>query len=497
MQINKMILLEMGTFDEQFQRPFQAFVDGTTLTALQEASHYGVNFTPAALGAVSADIIRVSATTAGQAQIANGFDTGRLCFLMEVEFPGTAGMVVVEWLLGYTDHVGVQPGFANNDLVFDKNMRLFFNNVMKGRRVARHNAFGSGMNTNISGTYQLINHDFRPSINNLQHQPRLMRPQDVFYSMSMQQTRSMLGDEVQDVRSTHGAERIQVSNRRNVVPGQYVSAMLETWRDQTVLDEVESGSLNSQMGASVAEPTIARIRSLQELSLASELRAGGSMTWRELCSVDDSNSLEDRVMVVLAQSQKNRANLAQRGSMEGWHGNGTSTLVANQIVQSVPGVMLSLMLTELDFSVTNMTLNGEWEVVFQNVQSFNDGDKIAQVQAFKSKLINELMSGVSRGGLIPMEIHASFNVMGQTFLEVSIDGGHFTPYMAPSFCDGLFSNIRAPDATTLDRFADNLSKITTSLHQDQSAGGLGYEPDDAQFQTSSFLGINNENSGSL
>ncbi len=496
MKINKMILLEMGTFDEQYQRPFQAYVDGTSMAALQEATHYGQNLTPAALGAVGADIMRVSATTTGTAAIANGFDTGRLCFMMEVEFPGTAGMVAVEWLLGYTDHVGVQQSAFGGGLVFDKNMRLFFNNVMKGRRVANANAFGRGTHTNVSGSYQLINHDFRANINNLQHQPRLMRPQDVFYSWSMANQRHLLGDELQDVRSTHGPERVQVSNRQNVVPGQYLSRMLETWRTQSVLDEVDSGSLNSQMGASVAEPTISRLRSLQELSLVSELRAGGSMTWGQLLQAEDTGRLEDIVMVVLAQSQQYRNNLAQRGAYEGWHGNGNHTLIANQIVQSVPGVMLQLMLTELDFSVTNQTLNGEWEVLFENVQSFNDGDKVQQMHAFRAKLTNELMSGISRGGLIPMEIHASFNVVGQTFVQVSIDGGPFTPFMAPSFCDGLFSNIRSPDATTLDRFADNLNKITTSLQQDSSAGGFGYEPNDSQF-TPSIIGNNYENQGSL
>lgn len=497
MKINKLILLEMGTYDDQYLRPFQAHVDGNSMAALQESTYYGQNLTPAALGAVSADIMRVSATTFGAATIDNGFDTGRLCFMMEVEFPGTAGMVVVEWLLGYTDQVGVMQGMGSNNILFDKNMRLYFNNVMMGRRVAAVRAFGNTTHTNISGTYQLITHDFRPSINNLQNQPRLMRPQDVFYSNSMQQTRMQLGDEVQDVRSTHGPERIAVSHRRNVVPGQYLSAMLETWRDQTILDEVDSGSLYSQMGASVAEPTIGRIRSLQEIALSSELRVGGSLTWEELLSVDDSGCLEDRAMVVLAQSQRSRSNLAQRGSFEGWHGNGTSTLVANQIVQSIPGTMLSLMLTEMDFSVTNQTLNGEWDVVFQKVQSFNDGDNIQQVQAFRSKLVNELLPGVSRGNLIPLEIHASFNVLGQTFLEISIDGGPFTPYMAPSFCDGLYSNIRAPDATTLDRFADSLGKITTSLQQDHSAGGFGYEPHDKQHSSFTFGGNDNENSGSL
>lgn len=502
MKITKLLLLEVGTFNDQFQRPFQAHVDGHSMQMLQEATHYGQNLTPAALGAVGSNIMRISAVTAGGVLIPNSFDTPRLCLMMEVEFPGTGGMVQVEWLMGYTDQIGISNMYGNNHISFDRNMQIFFNNVMKGRRMVNANTFGRAQTTSVQGTYQLINHDYRPQLNTLHQEPHLMRPQDVFYSQSMAGARQLLGsEEVIDARPTHGPERVAVSHRRNTVPGQYLSAMLETWKSNSVYDEVDPGSMASQMAASIAEPTIARIRSLHELASVSELRQGGSMTWGQLCGLDDTGTLEDRTVVVMAQSDRHRSSLSQRGATEGWQGNGNATVIASQFVQAVPGMMMALMLTELDFSVTNMTPTGEWDVLFENVQSFTDGaHQVDHVQAFRYKLINELMPGLSRGGLIPLEIHASFNVLGQTFVQINIDGEGFVPYMAPSFCDGLFAPIRAPDSNTLDRFADNLSRITGSLEQDHSAGGAGYEPNDDQFSNNNNNSAGNnsyENSGSL
>lgn len=499
MKITKMLMLEVGTYNDVFQRPYKSFVDGVTMQQLQESTAYGKNLTPGALGAVGADIMRLSSTVSGNVSIENGFDTPRLCLMMEIEFPGTGGMTQVEWLLGYTNHVGVSQAFGESNTHFDPNMRIYFNNVLRGRRMPQAHAFGRAMNTSIGGAFQLINADFKPQITNLHNAPHLMRPQDVFTSMSMHNTRTLLGhEEVMDVRPTHGPERVAVSDRRNTIPGQYLSRMLETWKANIISDEVDPASLNSQMAASVAEPTISRVRSLQQLATMSELRQGGSVSWSELVAADDTGTIEDRAVIILARSQQYRAGLATRGSTADWNGNGMSTLIASQFVQAVPGMMMGLMLTELDFSVTNMTLDGSWQVMFENVQSFNDGDNVDQVQAFEWKLVNELMPGLSRGGVVPIEIHASFNVVGQTFLQISIDGEPLMPFMTPSFCDGLFAAVRAPDTNTLDHFADNLSKIITNLESDHYAGGKGYAPDEGQFPSIlNAQGTKYENSGSL
>lgn len=498
MNITKMLMFQVGTYNDVFQRPYQSYVDGDSLLQLQEATHGGKNLTPGALGGIGSDIMRLTSTVSGNVPIDNGFDTTRICFMMEVEFPGTGGIQQVEWLMGYTDYCGVSAAYGDTSVHFDPNMRLYFNNILRGRRIVSNNAFGRGYHTSTGGAFQLINADYKPSITNLHQMPHLMRPQDVFTSMSMADTRQLLGDEeVIDVRATHGPERIAVSHRGNTIPGNYLSRMLTAWQAQTASDDVDPSSMNSNIAAIVAEPTISRMRSMNELAVSSELRQGGSVTWRELVDVDDTRTLEDRVVVILAQSDRTRSKLAHRGDMQVWNGNGTSTLIAAEFVQAVPGLMMNLLLTELDFSVTNKTLDGSWEVLFTGVQSFNDGDNISQTNAFRHRLITELMPGLSRGNLIPMEIHASFNVMAQTFVEIDIsDGEGFVPYMTPSFCDGLFAPVRAPDAKTLDRFADNLSRLTANLEQDYSAGGFGYEPKDPQFTTHN-QGFNHEDSGSL
>lgn len=501
MKITKLLLLEVGTYNDQYQRPYTSHVDGALMQQLQDATNNGRNLTPAALGAVGSDIMRLSSTVAGTVSLANGFDTPRLCFMMEVEFPGQGGVVSVEWLLGFTDHIGVNAMYGDSNISFDPNMRVFFNNVMVGRRVKSGNAFGNHMHTTANRAYQLINAEYKPQINNLHTAPHLMRPQDVFTSMSMQNTRTLMGGEsVMDVRPTHGPEKLAVSHRRNSVPGQYLSAMLQTWKAQTELDEVDPASLNSQMAAAVAEPTISRMRSMQYLSTISELRQGGSVSWSELMEADDTGTAEDRCVVVLAQSQQSRSALSQRGGESvNWNGNSNRTLVASTFVQAIPGIMMNLLLTDLQFSVTNRTLDGSWELMYERVESFNESDNISQLEAFRHKVCNELMPGLSHNGALVMEIRADFSVMGQTFVEIAMDDGEgFYPYMTPSFCDGLFAPVRAPDANTLDRFADNLSKITSSLEQDHSAGGYGYEPHSPQFSPIlNAQGNKYENSGAL
>lgn len=502
MKITKMLLLEVGTFNDMYQRPYTAHTDGIQIQQLQEATNGGLNLTPGALGQVGADIMRLSSTVHGNVHIPNSFDSPRLCFMMEVEFPGTGGLVHVEWLMGYTDYIGVSDRFGTgNSVHFDPAMRLYFNNVVQGRKVASANAFGNAHHSKVSGTYQLINGDYRPQIDTLHQAPHLMRPQDVFTSMSMQGSRQLLGrEEVLDIRATHGPERVAVSNRRNTIPGHYLSAWLTTWQSEMEnTADNDPSVINSHMAGKVAEPTISRIRTLGSLSVASELRVGGSVTWGELAHAEGTGTLEDRAVVVLAQSARHRSSLAQRGgNSANWNGNSHHQIMAAGFIQAIPGMMMNLMLTELSFSVTNKTLDGSWQVMFTAVQSFNDGDNIAQVQAFENRLCWELMPGLTHGGLIPTEIHAQFSVTGQTFVEIDLDDGDgFIPFMAPSFCDGLYSSVRAPDADTLDNFADRLSRITSSLEQDRFAGGAGYEPHSPQFSTLFTSGNKYENSGSL
>lgn len=360
-------------------------------------------------------------------------------------------------------------------------------------------AHGNSLRTAVRDSFQLINGRYTPKITNLHEAPHLMRPQDVFYSNSTEQARTMLGDdEVLDLRPTHGPDTVAVNNRRNSIPGNYLSRMLEVWKHESETESVDPSSLQSQMAASVAEPTISNIRSINQLAVISDLRRGGTVTWRELCEADDLGGLEDRVVVQLALSNSTRARLSVRGDAEYWNGNGNVTVVAAAFVQAVPGIMMGLMLTEMDVSITNRTLDGSWSITVENWESFNGGDDYDQVDNFRHRLASELMPGLSHGGQHEITLHASFSVSGETRLEISVDDSPMTPFVTPSFCDGLSAAVRAPDRRTLDRFAYSLSGIMTGLEQDFGVDDSGYSPLEIASDTRSIQGTNKyENSGSL
>ena len=479
MKITKMLMLEVGTFNDVHQRPYMAHVDGVALQALQESTDSGRNLTPAALSAVGADVMRLSSTAGPVADILNGFDTPRLCFMMEVEFPGTGGVVQVEWLMGYTNYVGVSDLYGTDNVSFDPNMELTFNNVVRGRRMNTARSFGNRIRTSVKDSFQLINGSYKPQITNVHQSPHLLRPQDVFTSLSMENARTILGDEdVLDLRPTHGPERLAVNNRRNSIPGNYLSRVLEVWKHESAMDEVDPSSLHSQMAAKVAEPTVSTIRSMQQLAVISDLRRGGTVRWGDLISADDFGGLEDRTVLTLARSPQSRAALASRGEGEHWNGNGTTTVIAAAFVQAVPGIMMSLMLTHINFSVTNRTLTGEWLVTVEDYETFNEADDDQQIQAFVYRMQTELMPGLSRGGQHEISLHAQFSVDGETRLQMQVDDGYMTPYIAPTFCDGLTAAVRAPDRTTLDRFAYSVGNIMSGLEQDYSVDDRGYSPDD-------------------
>lgn len=478
MKITKMLMLEVGTYNDVHQRSYSAHVDGVSLQALSETTDGGRNLTPGALSSVGAEIMRVSSTAGPVAEILNGFDQNRLCFMMEVEFPGTGGIVQVEWLMGYTNHVGINDMYGTDTITFDPNMQLTFNNVVRGRRVATSRAFGTRMRTAVKDSFQLINGTYRPQITNVHSAPHLLRPQDVFTNLSMDQARTILGDDdVVDLRPTHGPERLAVNNRQNSVPGSYLSRLLNVWKFESESEEVDPSSLHSQMAAKVAEPTISSIRSMQQLAVISDLRRGGTVRWQDLVEADEVGGLEDRTVVTLARSPMSRAALSRRGEGEYWHGNSNTTVIASAFVQAVPGIMMGLMLTHMNFSVTNRTLTGEWLVTVEDFETFNDAEDDQQIQAFLYKLQTELMPGLSRGGAHEITLHATFSVDAETRLEISVDDSPMTPYIVPTFCDGLTAAVRAPDRGTLDRFATSVGNIMTGLQQDFSVNDSGYAPD--------------------
>lgn len=475
MKIVKVLFMEIGANDQMFMRPFKANVDGEELAHLQDVTRNGTNLTAAALSSVAADIMRPSATVSNSVDIVNGLSNGRLVFMMEVEWPAQAGTVMVEYLTGYTDEVGINATFGKH--TYNPNMRLYFNNVIRGVRREDRNGFASRYSVRVRDSHQIISGEYAPEINNLHNVPHLMRPQDVFTNVSMNECKALVMGDVYDTRSTHGADKLQVSDRRNNIPSSYLSRLLNVWNDHSDRDHRDEASMFSSMASVVAEPSVIKLRAISALATTTDLRRGGSVTWQELKNADELGQLEARTTAALALSRETRGNLSYVGQGQHWRGNDHHTIIATSISQSVPGIMSQLLLTAVEFSATNMTLDGTWQVTMENWESFNDDQYqvIEQVKMFQQRMISDLLQGVSANGLMTMALRCSFDVMAQTMIEVDFDG-EVVPFHAPSFCDGLFSNIRAPGTDALDDLSTGIHKLMMSMHMDNSAKHTNYAP---------------------
>lgn len=475
MKIVKVLMMEIGANDQMYMRPFKAQVDYKELQELQEVTRNGVNLTPAALSGIGADILRPQSTVSAEVDIDQGLKNGRLVFMMEVEWPAQAGMAIVEYLTGYTDYVGATENFGRTS--FDQNMRLYFNNVIRGSRRQERGGFFNRNTIRVQDSHQIISGDYQPQINNLHNVPHLMRPQDVFTNVSMAECRTVISGDVYDTRSTHGPDKLQVSNRLNNIPGTYLSRLLTTWHDQSDRDHHDEATMFSSMAAQVAEPTVAKIRTISALAASTDLRRGGSLTWGELIAADSIGMLESRTTAALALSRSTRGQLSYVGQGQHWRGNDHHTIIATSVAQAVPGIMSQLLLTAVQFSATNMTLDGSWQVTMEDWESFNDDQQtvLEQVRLFQQRMVTDLLLGVSAGNLMPIGLKCSFDVMAQTKIEVDFDGEE-VPFFAPSFCDGLFTNIRAPGTEALDNLATGIQKLMMSMHTDNSARSTEYAP---------------------
>lgn len=475
MKIVKVLFLQIGENDQMYMRPFKANVDGDELAYLQDVTNNGKNLTAAALSGVAADIMRPSATVSNPVDIVNGLNNGRLVFMMEVEWPAQAGTVIVEYLTGYTDYVGINATFGR--FTYDENMRLYFNNVVRATRREDRSGFAVRNVVRAQDSMQIISGEYEPAINNLHNVPHLMRPQDVFTNVSMTECRNLVEGDVYDTRSTHGADKLQVSDRRNNIPGSYLSRLLNVWNDHSDRNHSDEATMFSSMAGVVAEPSVVKLRTIGKLSISTDLRRGGSVTWQELKDADILGQLEMRTKPVLALSQTTRGQLSHVGQGQHWRGNDHHTIIATSVCQSVPGIMSQLLLTAVQFSATNMTLDGSWQVEMIDWESFNDDQHmvIEQVKLFQQRMISDLLLGVSANGIMAMSLRCDFDVMSQTVIEVNFDG-ETVPFYAPSFCDGLFSNIRAPGTTALDDLSNGIHKLMMSMHMDNSAKHSDYAP---------------------
>lgn len=456
--IVKAIFVETGTYNDLTSRPFKTELDMSTLRSFQEATSMGKHISANTISGIAGNVLKPSAQAQGNVMISNGWDTPRLRFILEVEF-GQSSLIAStrQVVTGYTDYVGVLE--RNGQHVVDPNMRMFFNNSITLRTIREQSPWGGVVDrSTVVDASQLLTGTYQPAFGG-GVVTRSMRPEDIFVTVGLG---SLANENTLDTRVNFAGGHIKKSNRKNTFAPEYISRVIQA--DQmakaTVSDEAASiDQLMDVARGNVLEGLVSDDPYLKKLIDRTNIGQEASVTYGELCAIDQH--LDD-IAVIMLRRKSDPVHV--RGQTEHWNGSTMETLAATTLSHSVPSIMMDLMLTGVSFMATNQTLTGEYVVQVVGQKSFTSSiDMSPYLAAFTERLKNEVLKGISNNNLITFDLTMQIDLVGETFIRISLNGQPHIDYMMPSFCDALAAPVLTQDGSDLYTLANDLTTLAENI----------------------------------
>lgn len=466
-EITKALFKETGTYNDMAIRPYETQFNPQNVNLFQEATQGGMSIAPSTLSGIANQFLRPAAQGQAMVGIENGWQTARLRFLIEVVYYNFDGSPSVRKIVqGYTSHIGV-----GNNGSLDPQMILYFNNVITLRETLIETEHGRSLRTSVGEASHLLRGDYQANSMFGGGNPNItwmMRPQDVFTTMGRSTLSGMWGNDVMDLRTTFGDSPIKKSSRKNTSAPHYVAGVLKGYRDTTEFSDnaADLSDMMSQAAGTVKDEDMGGDKFFHQLTTqTATFSEGGTVSLGELNSVFPDF---DAKAVVIMSSQVNRSTqpyeLHQAGQTESWTSSNNETVWATILAQSLPSIMMDLMITQVAFVATNQTLDGQFYVNIGDVGSFSNIDMTMYVEQFTSRLKTEILRGLSSNNLADFNLTMMVDIMGETCITLSIAGGPPTEYVAPSFCDALFAPLLTNNQQHIETVAHDMQELSSNIN---------------------------------
>jgi hypothetical protein len=482
--IKRLVLMETGRYDTQFRRPYQYQATGHAINALTEAVGGAQKFTASQLAGVANQIVAPSAQAESTIQIGGvSWNERRLRFMMEVECKQLAGGSIMVTVLGYTDY----PGVIVHSAAIDPNMTFYINSIVSVRRTIETTPLGAQTYSNIvDNSHVLVDpnyggvHQMNPA--------HKMRPEDVYATMSM----SHLGglSNAVDLRTVLDHQPI-ASKRSNSVAASYAADMLSGFTRAAVdanfgmnkpEDIFENARGYTQESMLTMNPFFKAITTFRDGFVSN------FFSWRDLQALDP-NVDNVTVVTMLGQTQMTASSQltaydCTMGGAAPWGASDRQTMVATILSQSIPSLMADFGLTVVAFATTNrrvfadainaagpFSMQSRISTRIADIQSFAEFDMAPYMDHFVAKLEKLVFTDVSFNNETDFYIEMRADILGETWIKLSLDGGMEYTFVTPSFADALM----APVVTTNNQLHSELSSgMEAVLHHVADHSGMGF-----------------------
>ena len=493
LQIVQLNFTETGTYNPMYLRPYETNANPSTVAQIQEATLYGQRINPSALSGVAGSFMRPTADVAAAIDIQNGWHSKRLRFIAEIHYPTMAGGRLIQFVTGWTNHPGVSQGqwggFAGppRSGQLDPMMTLHFNESILMQEVQEMTATGLVTMRRIVQAAQILSRENYAQFGNftMDSGVRTLRPEDLFSTTGARYTfgasNNSMGIQMpvrmQDLRPGFLPQvPLKPTSRRNGSASHYLSRAIDGHTRAMIDSEADAmpGELAHSASGKVAEDSISRDNFLTWLRERNLLNAGGSITWGELCH---AAPMADQVAKVFMAHDAQIVEQPQHivGQTSDWKSTDNETVFANILGQSIPSIMLDCMLTKLSFRATNRLsdpygmagnrTNHNVALIWYDSLVTATLDMMAS--AAIEKIGSTVMPNVSMSGLIDYWVECTFDLFGESYLDVSISGGTTRRYCIASFSDSLIVPVVTPNTMAIDTMASDLDFLLKNLNGNQ------------------------------
>jgi hypothetical protein len=505
--VKRLFLMETGRYDTQYRRPYKPNLQGNTLNALTETLSGVKRFTASQLAGVANQIISPSAFTESTIDIAGNWGERRLRFMMEVECKQLSGGAVIVTVLGYTNY----PGVILHSSALDPQMEFYINSIISIRRTFETTPFGVQTYSNvIDNSHILVDPGYGGVYAN--SQIHKMRPEDVYATMSM----SHLGglSDAMDLRTILDQTPI-ASKRGNSIAAEYAASLLDGYtranidanfgvnKEEDILDNARGYAQESPLNLNPFFKAISTFR---------DGFVSNFFTWRDLCVMDPN---ANAVAVVSMLGQTTQLGPAQGVAGQGqpsivtgydvqsgiaspWGGSERITQIATILSQSVPSLMADFGLTVVSFASTNRRIFADAvqaagpfapanriSTRIGHLQSFSSFDMSKYMDHFVAKLERLVLTDVSYNNEMDFFIEMQADLLGETWIKISIDGGPNLTFVTPSFADALLVPVVTNDA----KLSHELSAtFETVFHHVAAHSDMGYGVNNNQAPPTNIFG---------
>lgn len=492
-EIIDFILIQTGTYQDQYLRPFDVDVGPSQTARLAEATNGGQSLDISSIEQVASSIIAPKSKTEGVSHIPNGWNCRRFSFIMRVkeEAKFQTGSSIERVFYGYTD----QSDASFNNL--DPQMRIYFNSELTIATDVRPGPQGVPLTSSrvLSASQIISPMDMAGPNNNgvFGDSIYLVRPEDAFnYTHDVNTTQALTRngaidgsvDEMFDTRSmsSHGGY-FKMNRRYDNSASRYLQRALAGYNHGLMesRDEHDGSAVGdvvlSSASSHVKNQEMYQINFFNILKEDCGYLEQSFVRYGDLCNVFPNL---DRIANFTMDDGRSIRRLSTADQSNSWNGGEYHNIAPAMLAQVVPSIMMENFIRQINFTVVSGNGYGEYfiDVNHQSVRMVSSNipdDRVLQcIEEFKRRLVVDILNYITHNNQIFCSIGMDTNLLAESVIDIALDTEPVVRYVAPTFGDGLFTPVATRDIEMRNNVCGHLDWLMQNTF-DHTSPSMSYQ----------------------